>query len=168
MSGSSLWSFPVMAIVAVLQATIVPQIRLLGGGPDLVYLTVLAWSIHADLDSSVVWAFVGGICVDVLSNNPTGTTSMGLLLTVFAVSGIGQQVYRIGIVILAGIVLLGTTIQQLTIMGILTLSGYDVQWLTSIGFVVAPTILYNLVLIWPIYWIVRRFQRRIERRTRVR
>ncbi|HRF94610.1 MAG TPA: rod shape-determining protein MreD, partial [Aggregatilineales bacterium] len=60
-------SFPILIVAAILQATFMPQIRLLGGSPDLVFLVVLAWSINAELDSSVLWAFVGGISLDLLS-----------------------------------------------------------------------------------------------------
>ncbi|MFW5692106.1 MAG: rod shape-determining protein MreD [Chloroflexota bacterium] len=157
-------SFPIMAIAAVLQATFVPQIRLLGGGPDLVYLLVLSWAINANLDSSVIWAFVGGIMVDLISSTPTGTTTLGILLTVFAISGLGRQVYRIGFLILIGIVIFGTVAHQLVLMIILTMAGYQVDWLFSLGFIVAPTILYNLVFVWPIYWLIRRLQQRLDRR----
>ncbi|MDX2075614.1 MAG: rod shape-determining protein MreD [bacterium] len=154
-------SFPILIVAAVLQATFMPQIRLLGGSPDLVFLVVLAWSINAELDSSVVWAFVGGISLDLLSYAPLGTSTIGIVVMVFVISGIGQQVYRIGFVLLIGSVLIGSFFQQLSIMIILTFTGYSVDWGLSLGYVVAPTIFYNLVFILPIYWIIRRIQRRV-------
>src|SRR5690606_32117310 len=117
-------SLPILLIAAALQASFVPQIRLLNGGPDLVFLLVLAWAINADLEESVIWAFVGGICQDLLSAAPTGTSVMGMLLIVFAISGIGRQVYRTGFVVLVGMVLVGTLLQQLLIMIILWLIGW--------------------------------------------
>jgi rod shape-determining protein MreD len=157
----SFLSFPILIVAAVLQATFMPQIRLLGGSPDLVFLVVLAWSINAELDSSVLWAFVGGISLDLLSYAPLGTSTIGIVVMVFVISGIGQQVYRIGFVLLIGSVLIGSFFQQLSIMIILTFTGYSVDWGLSLGYVVAPTIFYNLVFILPIYWIIRRIQRRV-------
>ncbi len=154
-------SFPILIIAAVLQATFMPQIRLLGGSPDLVYLIVLSWSINATLDSSVLWAFVGGISLDLLSYAPLGTSTLGIVITVFIISGIGGQVYRIGFVLLIGSVLIGSFFQQISIMIILTITGYSVDWGLSLGYVVAPTIFYNLVFVLPIYWIIRRIQRRV-------
>ncbi|MDZ4670039.1 MAG: rod shape-determining protein MreD [Phototrophicales bacterium] len=154
-------SFPILIVAALLQATFMPQIRLLGGSPDLVYLIVLAWSINVELDSSVIWAFVGGISLDLMSYAPLGTSTFGIVITVFIISGIGQQVYRIGFVLLIGSVLIGTFFQQLSIMIILTITGYSVDWGLSLGYVVAPTIFYNLVFILPLYWIIRRIQRRV-------
>ena len=154
-------SFPILILAAILQATFMPQIRLLGGNPDLVYLIVLAWAINASLDSSVLWAFVGGISLDLLSYAPLGTSTLGLVITVFVISGVGGQVYRIGFVLLIGSVLIGTFFQQILIMILLTITGYSVDWGLSLGYVVAPTIFYNLVFILPVYWFIRRIQRRV-------
>lgn len=154
-------SIPILAIAAALQASFVPQIRLLGGGPELVFLLVLAWAINAELESSVSWAFTGGIMLDLLSKTPIGISTFGMLLIVFTISGIGQQVYRIGFVLLVSIVLLGTLTQHIITMILLTLTGTPVNWFTNIAFVTSPTIFYNLIFIWPIYWFIRRIQRRV-------
>jgi len=151
----------ILSLAAALQATFIPQIRLAGGSPDLVYLLVVAWAIHSSLEEGVFWAFTGGILQDLISITPIGTSSIGMLLTVFVISGIGQQVYRIGLITLTGIILVGTLIQQLIVALIIVLNGTQIDWLNALGFVVAPTIFYNLMLIWPIYWFVRRIQRRI-------
>lgn len=156
-------SIPILALAAILQASVVPQIRLLGGGPDLVFLLVLAWAINANLESGVTWAFVGGIMQDLMSAAPLGTSAMGLLLLVFAISGLGQQVYKIGFVMLVALVLFGTLAQQILIMLVLTFSGFTMQWGHNLTFVIAPTILYNLVLIWPVYWLILRLQQRVAR-----
>jgi rod shape-determining protein MreD len=155
-------SIPILIIAAALQASLIPQIRILSGGPDLVFLLVLAWAINSKLEDGVVWAFAGGIMLDLLSYNPTGTSVLGLLLLVFAISGLGQQVYRIGFITLVGLVLVGTLIHQLVIMLVLSLDGYPIDWTLSLSEVVAPTAFYNLILIWPIYWAVRRLQSRLD------
>lgn len=155
-------SLPILIIAAALQVSFVPQIRLLNGGPDLVFLLVISWAINADLEESVIWAFVGGISLDLLSAAPTGTSVMGMLLVVFAISGIGRQVYRTGFVVLVGMVLAGTLLQQLLIMIILWLVGWNINWIADISTIVAPTIFYNLLLILPVYLFVRRIQRGIR------
>jgi rod shape-determining protein MreD len=158
-------SIPILLFAAVLQATLVPQIRLLGGGPDLVFLLVLAWAINSNLETGVVWAFVGGMMQDIMSAAPLGTSVLGMLILVFAISGLGQQVYRIGFIALVGLVLLGTLMQQIIVMIMLVLAGFVIEWSLSLTYVVAPTLLYNLVFVWPIYWFVRRVQRRISQDT---
>lgn len=160
----SLIGFIVLGVAAALQASLVPQIRLLGGGPDLVFLLVLAWSIHARTEESVAWAFIGGIAYDLLSAAPTGATTLGLLLVVFVVGGLGQQVYRIGFFLMIGLVLAGTLVQQAIFVGVVLFAGHAVSPLFDLAYVIAPTMLYNLLFIWPVYWFVRRIQRRLDRR----
>ena len=59
-------SIPLLGVAAALQASLMPQIRLLGGEPDLVFLLVIAWAINRELEDGVIWAFVGGILLDLL------------------------------------------------------------------------------------------------------
>jgi len=157
-------SLPILMIAAALQTSLTKQIRLLGGEPDLVFLLVLSWSINSELEQSVVWAFIGGICLDLLSGAPMGASIPGMLILIFGVSGLGQQVYRIGIVILVGLVLIGTLVQQTIFMGIIALTGQRVLWFESLTYVTLPTILYNLLFIIPVYWFVRRIQNGLSRR----
>lgn len=155
-------AIPILLIAVILQATVVPQVRLLGGGPDLIFLATLAWSINARLEEGVVWSFIGGIFQDLLSAAPTGTSVFGMLIVVFGVSGIGSQVYRIGFLLLGGSVLVGTIVKQLSMYFVLTLAGFSIDWLVTLGYVLLPTLIYNLALIWPVYWILRGIQRRFS------
>lgn len=153
----------ILGLAAALQSSVLPQIRILGGQPDLVFLTVLAWSVHAPLEESVVWAFVGGIAQNLLSAAPLGTASMGMIVLVFAIDAIRRQVYQIGFPLLLLLVIFGSLIHQTILMLILSGVGFQIRLLDTLSYVVVPTIAYNLVFIWPIYWIVRRIQRRLAR-----
>lgn len=150
---------PVLIIAAALQVSFTPQIRILGGAPDLVFLIVLAWAINARLEEGVTWAFVGGITRDLLTGAPTGASVLGMLLVVFALDRLRQQVFGIGLVTLAGLVVGGTLVQQAAYMFVNVLVGYRVYPVEMLTYVVFPTVAYNLVFIWPVYWFVRRFLR---------
>lgn len=154
-------SVPILALAAALQASILPLISLQGGGPNLVLLIVLAWSINTNLRQGILWAFVGGMMLDLLSALPVGTSSIPLLILVFAVSGLGQQVYRIGFLLLAGLTVSGTVLQQFTQMVLMIMLGYRVLFVQNITYIVVPTMIYNLLLILPVYLFVRRIQRRV-------
>jgi rod shape-determining protein MreD len=152
-------SIIILALAAALQSSFVPQIRILGGEPDLVFLVVLSWSVNASLSEGIVWAFVGGIMQNLLSAAPLGASSMCMILIVFAIDVIRRQVYRISLPMLVLLVIFGSLFYQLMLMLILSLVGFEIPFLESLSYVVVPTIAYNLVLIWPIYWFVRRIQK---------
>lgn len=155
-------SIPILAFAAILQATLLPQISLTGGGPDLVFLLVLSWAIDTDLIKGVTWAFVGGIMLDLMSAMPLGTSSIPLLVLVFAISGIGGQIYRLGLGLLLSMAVGGTLFQQITLMTLSMLLGYSVNWSQELTSIVIPTMFYNLILIVPTYWLVRSIQRQFR------
>ncbi len=156
----SYWGIPLIFIAAVLQLTVMAQIRILGGQPDLVFLLVLSWAINGRLEQSVTWAFVGGIAQDLLSAAPTGASVLGMILLVFGIERIKQQVYRIGFVLMIGLVIAGTILQKLVFMLVAGFSGFTIYPLENFTYVILPTIAYNLVFIGPIYWVIRRIQGR--------
>lgn len=152
-----------LALAASLQASFVPQIRILGGEPDLVFLIVLAWSVNASLSEGIVWAFIGGLMQNLLSAAPLGTSSMSMILIIFVIDMIRRQVYRVGLPLLVLLVIFGSLFHQVALMLILSVVGFEIPWLDSLSYVVVPTIAYNLVLIWPVYWFIRRVQVRLAR-----
>jgi len=156
-------SLPMLALAAILQSTFVPQIRILGGGPDLVFLFVLAWALNTRLENGVTWAFVGGVLQDLLSAAPTGTSVLGMVILVFAINQINRQVYGVSLAVIAALVLAGTLLQQVMVMIVLRFSGFPINLIENFTYIVVPTMAYNFVLIWPIYWFVRRLQKRYTR-----
>lgn len=150
-------------LAALLQATFVPQIRFTGGGPDLVFLVVLCWAVNADLEEGLIWALVGGIMNDLLSAAPLGASALGLVLVVFGISGLNRQLYTVGIVLLTGLVLVGTFVHQAIMMIVIALSGFVIRLPDDVVYILLPSIAYNFVLVFPIYFFVRRIQRRIYR-----
>lgn len=157
-------ALPVLLLAAGLQTTLAPQLRLWDGAPDLVLLCVLAWSLRAPLAESVVWALTGGIFQDLLSVAPTGQSAVGLLLLVFSVNFVAQQLDRAGLLTLALLAGAGTLAQQLLMWLLFALQGFTVDFLDDLGYVIFPTVLYNLALIWPVYGLLRILQRRVETR----
>ena len=155
-----------MALAVILQATVIPQIRIFGGQPDLIFLMTLSWSIHGRLEQSVAWAFVGGIAQDLLSAAPVGASTLGLLLVVFGVEAIKQQVYHIGVLMMGALVVGGTILIKITQMFALSLTGFNVAPFENFLYVIVPSIAYNLVFIAPVYWVIRRIQRRATARQR--
>ncbi|MCB9453230.1 MAG: rod shape-determining protein MreD [Anaerolineaceae bacterium] len=160
-------SLPVLLVVVVIQATLIPQIAILGGRPDLVFLMVVAWSVHAPLNEGVTWAFMGGVLLDLLSAAPTGTSIPGMVLVVFIVNALQNQLYNLNLLLFLGIVGIGTVLQEIIVIVILSLTGFTVLFVESLGYVVLPTAAYNLAFALPVYWVARRIQRRFAERRQI-
>ena len=157
----SFLALPILVLAVAVQATVAPQIRFWDGAPDLIFLLVLAWSIHAPLEESVTWALLGGILQDLLSVAPVGLSSVGLVIIVFAVYSMSRQFQRVGVFLLAGLTLAGSLFQQLSVWLLFAMLGFTVNFLDDFNFVIIPTIIYNFALIWPVYVFVRLVQWRL-------
>ncbi|MFL5776328.1 MAG: rod shape-determining protein MreD, partial [Chloroflexota bacterium] len=62
-------------MTAIVELTVGPYIRVGDAQPHLVLIFAVVWTIAVGLESGLVWAFVGGIALDVLAPRPLGTTS---------------------------------------------------------------------------------------------
>ena len=152
------------AFAAALGATFAPQIRVLGGEPDLVFLLTLAWAARTPLGEGMLLAFAGGICADLLSAAPLGLTSAGLLLVVFAFDAVREQLVGIGFVTVIGFALGGTLLVKLIDYVGMSIAGFALPPVQTFGYTILPTMVYNLVLLIPAYiivgWILRVFKER--------
>lgn len=154
---------PLLALVVALQSSVIPQMRVAGGQPDLVFLIVLLWAAHADLKEGVFWAFVGGIFQDLQSITPLGTSTLAMLGTIYVASNLFRQLYHVNFLLLTGFVIIGTIIYHIIIQVVLGFSGVGIDITDFIRFIIAPTIVYNLILMLPIYWFLRRIQKRLPK-----
>lgn len=151
-------SFPLLALAAALQATFIPQIRIFGGQPDLIFLLVISWAVHAPLQEALIWAFVGGILVDLLSAAPTGASTLGLVLLVFALDRLKQQLVGVGLILLFVFVAVGTLFHGVIYLGVIAAAGYVIRPIEMFTYNLLPSVAYNLVVMIPVYWFVRRVQ----------
>lgn len=69
-------------VAALLELTIIPYLQIGGVQPDLVLVLAVAWTLVAGLEGGLVWAFVGGLMLDVLAARPLGSTPFVLLVCV--------------------------------------------------------------------------------------
>ncbi len=153
---------PLLALAATLQASLLPQLT--GRAvPGLVFLLVVCWAINTDWQQGAVWAFIGGILLDLLSALPVGTSTIPLLVLAFPLGGTGEAVYRLRIPLLMGVGFFGTLFQQVLMLLLMALLGHRIAWLQNFSSIIFPTMIYNLVLILPIYWFLSRLQRGLRR-----
>ena len=139
-------------------------------------LLVVAWSLNVPLEQGILWAVIGGLCKDLLSAAPLGTSIIGMVLLLSFVSLVRQQLYSVGVFTLVWVIMLGTVMQFSTTLLILFTSGFQPAFGSQLGYnvvfleistILLPTIVYNLIGIFPMYWLVRRLQRTSNRPRRL-
>ena len=152
LGAQSFLMFPLLGVASILQATVTSRVAIGGVKPDLVLLMIISWTLVFGGRSGVVWAFVGGIWLDIFSGGPLGTSSLSLMAAAIVV-GVGYSTLsRTNILVPLIAAMIGTTTFSLSYLGILAaLAAFDLEqsalpfWPT-IENVVVPSTLYNVTL----------------------
>ena len=137
---------PLLAVVTLLQSTLVSHFRIWGVFADLPLLVVVSWGVLRGPREGLIWGFVAGLMLDIFSGAPFGAATFGLM-AVGLLSGLGKStVFQSRIVLPMLAVLLATVIYDIIFLIVVWISGYPVAWLDSLFRLVLPSALLNTVL----------------------
>ncbi len=75
---------------ALLNLTIAPLIQIGGAQPDFVLIAAVIWTVVAGIEGGLVWAFIGGLMIDLLAPRPLGSTAFTLLICVGGAAMLGR------------------------------------------------------------------------------
>jgi len=137
--------FPVLLLAAVIDASVLVELRYLNGQPSLLLMLVVSWALLNDVADALPWAVMGGVLADLLSVTPTGATSLALSLVVLAVTSAFGRVSRRNVVfppVAAGI---GTVIYVIVLLAVLTLAGWSIPPGGAVARWLAPSLVFNLI-----------------------
>jgi len=158
-----------LVIIALAQTTLSPRLTLLGVQSNLMLLAVLSWSLLRGRREGMVWAFGGGMLLDMLSGASFGISTLSLLL-VSSLAGLGEvTIFRVGafretpllpLPLVASFA--GSLLHDLTFLTILQLMGWAVDWPTALWRLMLPSAGLNTALMPPVYLLLRWLDRRTK------
>jgi rod shape-determining protein MreD len=109
-------------VAALFEVTVTTYLRFGGAQPHLVLVLGVVVTIAIGLEAGLVWAFIGGLALDVLAQRPLGSSAFTLLLCVGAASVLGHVLARLrplAPIIAAFILSLGYSMILLVVIGAL-------------------------------------------------
>jgi hypothetical protein len=182
------FALPLLMIAVVLQASFFPLFFPGTAQPELMLLIVLAWTIHAAWHEALFWAFLGGIMQDLLAITPTGTSVIVPVVVVFVIKWLESRLYQFSeshsrltrgsclqmiidtirnsfsvIVMLIGFTVLATIANHIMMVLVLRLMRYPTNIPSMVQEFSLPTLAYNLIVILPVYFVLRRIQTRLPK-----
>jgi len=144
-----------------LQSTLLARVNLWGARPDLMLLVVLIWTVVRGMDEGVLWGFIGGLIIDLLSGGPLAATVLALLAaTLLAGQSLGRGFGSL-VVRLMLLTFLGVLAYHLVLLIVLNWTGHAPQmdWGFSLLRVAGPSALLNMLLVpfvqQPLVWLER-------------
>jgi rod shape-determining protein MreD len=151
----NLIAFPLLALVVIVQSAVVSQMPLLAGYADLMLVVLAAWALKADTASAWMWAVLGGIMVSFVSGLPWPVTMAGYLFVVVLARLLKQRVWQAPLLAMFSVIFLGTLSMDVLTVLVLNLLGTPLPLGDSLGLVVLPRVLLNLLISIPVYAVVR-------------
>ena len=151
----NLIAFPLLALIVIMQMTIISRIALLSGYADLMLVALAAWALKADSYISWLWAILGGVLIAFISDIPWPVPIAGYIFVVILAQLLRQRVWQAPLLALFSVIFIGSlSMNALTII-LLNFLGTPLPIGDSLGLIVLPSTLLNLLFALPVYFIVR-------------
>jgi hypothetical protein len=155
-------SIPIMLIFSVIQTVAVSRITLMGGSADIILLAIVSWGISEEDSSVYFWALVGGIFISFISAMPTAAVITSYLV-IAGISRVFQKVlWQAPILAILLSSFIGTIVKFTIDIIALQLMGIELTLFESIKMALAPNLILNLFILFPVYLIVSDLARRIS------
>jgi rod shape-determining protein MreD len=151
-------------IAALLQSTLLVRMEVGSVKPDLVLILVIVGTLIYGAKNGVVWAFVGGLALDLLSGGPFGSSSLALIAAAvvaspghrtlsrfnafvpLAAAALGTLAY--GVTYIAALAFVEVTVALPFFSGLnLTPVDYRLDFLPTLQYVVLPAMAYNTLVV---------------------
>jgi rod shape-determining protein MreD len=140
------FTIPFLTLLAIFQSTAAPQIRIAGGYPDLLLITILSWALAEPYGDAYVWAFTGGLAVDLISGGPFGASALGYLAVVVVADRIGGGLVRDRVALPLVTAFVGTFAFHGVYLIVLRIFGWPIDVPDAVIRVILPTALINMLL----------------------
>jgi len=151
----NLIAFPLLALVVIVQSAVISHMTLLAGYADLMLVILAAWALKAEASSAWLWAILGGFMVSFVSGLPWPVIMFGYLFVVLLAQLLKKRVWQAPLLAMFSVTFMGTLIMDLSTLLILNLLGTPLPVGDSLGLVVLPSMLLNLLFAVPVYVMIR-------------
>ena len=142
---------PIFAIAAFLQVSVFSKIRLLNGAVNLVMLCLIVWSINSSTKYSWIMAVWSGLLMSFVSAMPIKSYMWFNLGIWGLIWFIKKRVWQMPMILTLFVTIVGTLLEALLTLGLLTLQGANLDYLLSLNRVIVPSLIMNLLFTIPVY-----------------
>lgn len=151
---------PFLVWVAILQSALASRLSVGGARPELMALVVMAWTLRRGAGEGVVWAFCGGLALDLLSAAPLGSSSFALMVVAALTDLTRRTAVRSQALLPWVLAAVATLIYYGVVLIILALAGRPAGAGVIFLYHGVPSAVYNVILVALVYsflsWLDRR------------
>jgi rod shape-determining protein MreD len=160
-------AIPLLVAIAIVQGTVLPHLAIRGVFPELPVLAVASWSLLRGSRQGLVWGFIAGLAVDLLSGAPFGAATLAMLAAGGLAGLARDRSLQLRMFLPVVTAFLATAVYALVFLTVIRLSGQAVPWLDTLYRIVLPAAGLNAVLMPVVYGLLYLLHRWIQRREEV-
>jgi rod shape-determining protein MreD len=124
-------------------------------------IAVVNWGILRGMDEGMLWAFIGGVGLDVFSGWPFGTNTVALVVVASVVS-LGETTFmRTHALLPPATMFVATVLFYAVAMFILESTQHPVSWIPELRAIVLPAAIYNAALNIPLFRLSQYLENRV-------
>jgi len=151
-----------LGLVFLLEAGLMGIVSFRGGKPDFPFILLILWAWTHDWKEGLLVGFTIGLLEDIFFYPLLGPNAFALSLVGFLTSEVRERVYQENIVFILLMVGLTSILNGAILSAWLTIFRLSSSFLEKIVYLTLPTSLYNMVLVFLIF-----FVREVHRKERI-
>jgi len=146
---------PVIVLVVILQSAVISRITLLSGYADLALVMLAAWALQEDVESAWHWAVATGLLVGFVSGILWIVPVISYLVVVALANILQGRMWQAPLLAMFSITFLGTIVSNLLSLVVLRFLGVPLVIGDTLGLLVLPSVLLNMLIAIPAYAVMR-------------
>ena len=151
----NLIAVPVIVMAVILQSAVVSRITLLSGFADLILVMLAAWALQEEVDSAWHWAVATGVLVGFVSGISWVVPLISYLAVVALANILQRRVWQAPLLAMFSVTFLGTIFSSLLSLVILRFLGAPLVIGDTLGLLVLPSVLLNMLFAIPVFAVMR-------------
>ncbi len=141
--------------VALVQVSVMPSFSILGVQPNLLIVTLVAWMSIRGRREALILIPAGGLLLGVLDSEPLGLAMLALAPLILLTEVREMRLVESDLLPAVTFVALATLSYEIAILLTFAVRGEQLDWLASLLDVLVPAVIANVLLLLPVYGIVR-------------
>lgn len=150
----------ILIIATLLQTTLSPYIKINNVHPDLVLVLVIGWTCLRGFGDGIIWALIGGLCLDLVSGAPFGLFTLALVVVTIIASLFHGRLFGSSIVLPLILTFPLSLLFNGLVLLALNLLGRPVAWNEALTVILVPASIFNTVamlIIFPLLYMLNRW-----------
>lgn len=153
---------PLLVVIAVLQSSAVSHLTVFGVFHDLPVLLVVSWSLLRGVREGVIWGFIAGVVIDLLSGAPFGAATLSLMAAGLLAGLAKRSAFSSHVVFPSVVAFLATIMYSLLLLSIVWIAGQAAIWQDGLVTIILLSAVVNAALIPLVFAVLRLVHRRIS------